>query len=176
MTPTHLSRRERTALWLEGTLDRWLGRLGVALYRLTRGRLTRPWRVNVLVLTTRGRRTGKVRDVLLQFFWAEGVPLVLAANAGRPRHPAWYHNLLAAPAARVQIMARTLTVRPERLPPGAAQAFWPHILRVAPVYGRYRKATQREMPMVRLVPSGPDAGSLLPLAAGPPPTDAKHPH
>jgi hypothetical protein len=53
---------------IQHDLDARFGRLGVWLYRATKGRIVRPWGRGVLVLTTRGRRTGMARSVLLQYF------------------------------------------------------------------------------------------------------------
>lgn len=168
MAAEALSLKERLALAVERVGDRWMGPLGIGLYRLTRGRLTTPWKVNVLVLTTRGRRSGKTREVLLQFFWECGIPVVVAANAGRTRHPGWYHNLRAGPAASIQIMGRTVPVRAVVLSPDEARAFWPRVLHVAPTYARYQRATRRTIHLLRLLPTGPAAGRPLPEAAGPP--------
>ena len=68
-----LTLKDKVALYLNYELDKRLGGLFVGLYRLTGGRITRLWKVDVLILTTRGRRTGKTRTVLLQFFrrWRE---------------------------------------------------------------------------------------------------------
>jgi F420H(2)-dependent quinone reductase len=156
-----LSRKERFGLFLEHELDKRLGGMFVGLYRLTRGRITRLWKVDVLLLTTRGRRSGLERTVMLQFFPYGVNMVVVAANAGWPSHPGWFHNLKAAPTARVEVMDRTLQVRAEELPAAEAAAFWPSILRRAPGYGRYQKATNRTLPIVRLVPLEPRSGGPL---------------
>ena len=84
----NLSLKDKVALYLNYELDKRLGGLGVGLYRLAGGRIARLWKVNVLILTTRGRKTGKTRTVLLQFF-PDGANMVLvAANSGRPPTPA----------------------------------------------------------------------------------------
>jgi deazaflavin-dependent oxidoreductase (nitroreductase family) len=95
---------------------------------------------------------------MLQFFRDGAHMVVVAANTGRPTHPGWFHNLTAAPMARVEVMGRTLQVRAEQLSADEAAAFWPNILRRAPGYVRYLKATNRSIPLVRLTPlegSGP---------------------
>jgi hypothetical protein len=50
---------------------------------------------------------------------------------------------------------RLLRVRAEELPDEEAAAFWPRLLRRAPSYARYRKATSRAIPLVRLIPIEP---------------------
>jgi len=145
-----LSLKDKVALYLNYELDKRLGGLGVGLYRLTGGRITR--KVNVLILTTRGRKTGKTRTVLLQFFPDGANMVIVAANSGRSSHPGWFYNLKAAPTAQVQVMDRILQIHAEELSTDETAAFWPHVLRVAPSYARYQQATSRTIPLVRLVP------------------------
>jgi hypothetical protein len=86
---TGMSLRDRIDLFLEPRLDRALGGLRVRLYRLSRGGIARLVRVKVLVLTTRRRRSGRERTVLLAYFPQGESFVVVAANGGQPRHPAW---------------------------------------------------------------------------------------
>ena len=155
-----LSLKDKVALYLNYELDKRLGGLGVGLYRLTGGRIAR--KVDVLILTTRGRRSGKTRTVLLQFFRDGANLVIVAANSGRSSHPGWFYNLKATPTARVQVMDRTVQVHAEELSTDEAIAFWPRILRVAPTYARYQKATSRPIPLVRLVPVGRAGEQTMP--------------
>ncbi len=152
-----LSRRERLGLFLHRELDRRLSPLGVAVMRRTRGGIARPWKVDALVLTTRGRRTGRERSVVLQWFRGGEAMIVIAANDGGDAYPGWYHNLVAEPRARAEVEGRTVEVRAEELPATDAEAWWPRILERSPDYARYRRATERPFPIVRLVPLGPEA-------------------
>ena len=147
-----LSRQERIARFLEHTLDKRLGRFGVGLYRLTGGRIARLYGKDVLLLTTRGRKSGQERTVLLQFFRDGTQMVVVAANSGLAAHPGWYYNLKATPTAQVQVMERILQVRAEALSADEVAAFWPHILHRSPDYARYLKCTSRTIPLMRLIP------------------------
>jgi len=147
-----ISRRESVALFLHRGLDRWLSPLGVWVYRRTKGGITRPWKVNALLLATRGRRSGKERTVVLQFFPDGDAMIVAAANDGGSAHPGWYFNLKAEPAARVEVMGRAIAVLAEELPADEAAAWWARILRRDPSYERYARATSRTIPVLRLVP------------------------
>jgi deazaflavin-dependent oxidoreductase (nitroreductase family) len=149
-----ISAKERIGLFVGRGLDKRLTPLGVWLYRRTKGAITRPWKVDALLLTTRGRRSGRRRTVVLQFFPDEQAMVVAAANDGGATHPAWYLNLTADPAASVEVMGRTIRVRAEELPPDEGAAWWERILRRAPTYERYARATSRTIPIVRLVPVG----------------------
>ena len=148
-----LSRRERLALLLERGLDRWLSPLGVWALRRTKGALARPWKVDALVLTTRGRRSGRERTVVLRYF-PEGEAMILAAaNDGGARHPGWYYNLKAEPTARVEIEGRTVDVQTDELPPEEAAEWWRRIVRIQPSYERFARATARRIPILRLTPT-----------------------
>jgi len=157
--PVGLSRLERIGLPIHRQLDKRLSPLGVAVYRWTKGAITRPWKVDALLLTTHGRRTGRDRTVVLQFF-RDGESMVLAAaNDGGAAAPGWYHNLVATPMARVEVMDRTFSVRAGELPADEAAAFWPRLLLRSPSYERYVRATSRTIPLVRLVPADPTSTS-----------------
>lgn len=123
------------------------------LYRLTKGRIARLWHRQVLLLTTRGRRTGRERTVPLQFFPDGDRMIVVAANSGLSSPPGWYFNLSAEPRARVEVLDRTLEVRAEELSDEEAAAFWPRVLQAAPDYERYPRRTSRRLPLIRLAPA-----------------------
>jgi len=154
----NLSRKDRMLLFLEREGNRRLRSLGTGLYRLTGGRFT-PRNRDVLLLTTSGRKSGREHTVLLQSFRDGANMVIVAANSGRSSHPDCFHNLKPTPTPQVEIMDRTLRVRAEELSAEEAEAFWPRILRRAPSYARYRKATGRTIPLVRLVPLGSDEGA-----------------
>jgi deazaflavin-dependent oxidoreductase (nitroreductase family) len=149
-----LSRRERVWLIVHRGLDRWLSPLGVWVYRRTRGDIARPWKVDALLLTTRGRRSGRERTVVLQYFPDGDAMIVAAANDGGVTNPGWYHNLTADPSARVETMGRAFGVRAAELDEPAAADWWARIVRHDPSYERYARATRRRIPIVRLVPDG----------------------
>jgi deazaflavin-dependent oxidoreductase (nitroreductase family) len=150
---------EQIQFFLEREGNKRLGRLGAALYRLTRGRFVE-WlmrrQVDVLLLTTRGRRSGRDRTVLLQFFPVGEDLVVVAINSGQPtRHPDWYRNLRAHPLARVEVMDRSFRARADELADEQAAAFWPRVLEVAPGYARWSRIANRTVPLLRLVPLEP---------------------
>jgi F420H(2)-dependent quinone reductase len=151
---------ERIKTRIEHEVDTRSVRFAAFLIRLTKGRAARLWRREVLLLTTRGRRSGKERTVTLQLFRDGDDMIVLAANSGLPSPPGWYFNLMAGPLARVEVGDRTLQVRAEELPAKEAEDFWRRVvLRIAPDYAKYPRRTSRRIPMLRLVPIGSDDGA-----------------
>ncbi|HET8758483.1 MAG TPA: nitroreductase/quinone reductase family protein [Solirubrobacteraceae bacterium] len=139
---------------IEHQLDRRTVRLASWLLRRTGGRIARPFGRRALVLTTRGRRSGRARSVPVQYFPDGDAMVVVAANSGLPQPPAWYLNLRADPTATVELEGRRLQVRAEELPEAEATAFWPRVLATAPDYARYPERTGRRIALIRLVPIG----------------------
>jgi deazaflavin-dependent oxidoreductase (nitroreductase family) len=159
MPSSKLSRTERFMLFLEHEGNKRLRSLGTALYRLTAGRIT-PRGRDVLLLTTRGRKSGRQHTVMLQGF-RDGASVVLAAvNAGRSSNPDWFRNLETTPQATVELKDRCFEVRAERLSADEAAAYWPRILQRAPTYALFLKATNRSIPLMRLIPVTPDEAAL----------------
>jgi deazaflavin-dependent oxidoreductase (nitroreductase family) len=150
--------KERIKTRIEHEVDTRSVRLAAGLIRLTKGRLARLWRRQVLLLTTRGRKSGLQRTVPLQFFPDGEDMIVVAANSGLPSPPGWYFNLTADPLVRIEVGDRTLQARAEELSAEEAATFWPRVLQVAPDYAKYPRRTSRCIPMVRLVPVGPGEG------------------
>jgi deazaflavin-dependent oxidoreductase (nitroreductase family) len=149
-----LSRRERVGLLLHRLLDKWLNPFGVWIYRRTRGGVAKPWKVDALLLTTRGRRSGRERTVVLQFFPDGEAMVVTAANDGGNAYPAWYLNLSAEPEASAEVSGRNIPVRAQELSADEAASWWSRIVERDPSYARFRLATDRPFPILRLVPRG----------------------
>jgi deazaflavin-dependent oxidoreductase (nitroreductase family) len=108
----------------------------------------------VIVLTTVGARSGKLRKNALMRVEHDGEYAVVASLGGSPTHPVWYHNVVANPhvelqdgATRRDYMAREVT--------GAEKALWWERAVVAyPDYAAYEKRTDREIPVFVLTPMG----------------------
>jgi len=145
------SRRPRTApgvsfaTRLENLIDRHSVRLGAWLLRRTRGRVVRLWHRRALLLTTRGRRSGSPRTVVLQYFPDGRDMVVVAANSGMPTDPAWYLNLINDPRATVEVDGRTMPVRAIPMTHDEAAVWWPRVLQTAPNYARFPKRTDRPL-------------------------------
>ena len=146
-----LSRPERLKLSIHRALDKHVGPLGVWVMRRSKGRVAKAWKVNAFVLTTRGRRSGRDRTVVLQYFPDGAAMVVVAANDGGAAYPGWYFNLTASPDAVVEVNGRRIAVHAAELEPDEAANWWRRILAAAPAYERYRRATTRPFPILRLV-------------------------
>jgi F420H(2)-dependent quinone reductase len=127
--------------------------------RRSKGRLTDAYKVNALLLTSRGRRSGRDRTVVLQYFPDGDAMMVVAANDGGAAHPGWYFNLTASPEAAVEVKGRQIPVHAAELGAAEAAEWWQRILAAAPDYQRYRRATTRPFPILRLVPTHTNAAT-----------------
>jgi len=106
----------------------------------------------VLLLTTTGRRSGKVRTTPLGLFEHPGGYLIVASNGGRPVHPAWYLNLEKNPHVTIQVMDKVIPVTAEVLSGEARAKAWQEVIRSAPAYAAYEQRTPRQIPVILLRP------------------------
>jgi deazaflavin-dependent oxidoreductase (nitroreductase family) len=122
-----------------------------SIYRLTGGRVGgKAAGMSVLLLTTTGRKTGTKRTVPLSYFEDGDAYVLVGSKGGAPKHPAWYLNLEAHPEVEVQVGSEQRRMRARRASPEQAERLWPQILERAPLYGKYRAKTRREIPLVLL--------------------------
>jgi len=103
-----------------------------------------------LLLTTVGRKTGQPRTVPLPYFEHAGGWAVVASFAGNAKNPAWYENLVATPAVKLQIRSRRVDAHARPAGPDERPAIWEAIVAVAPMYADYQRKTEREIPVVLL--------------------------
>ncbi len=125
------------------------------LFRLTRGRvLGRVGGLDVLLLTTRGRRTGRVRTIPLLYVADGGDYVLIASNGGAELHPSWYLNLQAQPDATVEIGGRKLPVlATDVVDPDERARLWQRANEGYGGYDDYATKTDRTIPVVRLHPT-----------------------
>jgi len=101
-----------------------------------------------IILTTTGRRSGKIRRVPLMKVKHDDGYLVIASLGGAPLHPQWYLNLVDHPdvvindlAERHELVARTAS-------PEEKEALWPVAVAEWPAYDDYQENTERDIPLV----------------------------
>jgi deazaflavin-dependent oxidoreductase (nitroreductase family) len=125
----------------------------VFLYRLTEGRFgSRVQGLNVLLLTTTGRKSSKRRTIPLGYFMDGDSYVVIASNAGFDTHPAWFHNLMKTPWVGLEVEERKLPAIAEVINSEKRNALWAKLVQLAPGYANYEKKTDRTIPLVALRP------------------------
>ncbi|HEV2259124.1 MAG TPA: nitroreductase/quinone reductase family protein [Streptosporangiaceae bacterium] len=115
---------------------------------------------NALVLTTVGAKTGAERATPVGWFpGPDGSWLIVASAAGATGNPAWYHNLAAHPdRVQIEVEGRKVPVTAEQLHGTERAQAWQQVVTAAPRFAKYQQKTDREIPVIRLVPRpGPEA-------------------
>ena len=116
---------------------------------------------NALVLITVGRKTGAERRAPVGWFpGPDGSWLIVASAAGAAGNPAWYYNIAAHPdRVQIELNGRRMPVIAEQLHGAQRAEEWQQIIAAAPRFAGYQDKTDRELPVIRLVPQfGQDAG------------------
>jgi deazaflavin-dependent oxidoreductase (nitroreductase family) len=106
----------------------------------------------VVILTTRGRRTGRIRKSPLMRVEHDGRYVVVASMGGAPRHPVWYLNLVADPDVTLQDGERVTELRARTANQDERQEWWPRATATWPAYDDYQANTDRQIPVVVLEP------------------------
>jgi deazaflavin-dependent oxidoreductase (nitroreductase family) len=106
----------------------------------------------VIILSTRGRKTGDVRKTPLMRVEHDGRYVVVASMGGAPQHPVWYLNLVADPHVTLQDGAVVTDLLARAANPEERALWWPRAAAAWPAYLDYQKNTEREIPVVILEP------------------------
>lgn len=128
-------------------------------FRANKGQLSGPFAdARLLLLTTTGARSGRPHTVPLRYTPHTGDRVVVVASAaGAPRHPAWYHNVLANPTVTVESGGFTYEARAEVLAGDERDEVFARIAEHDARWADYQAATARVIPVVTLarLPSPP---------------------
>lgn len=130
--------------------------LHTRLYRATGGRIGYhlPWMdPPFLLLDHVGAKSGKKRTSPLLFFRDGDHVVVIASKGGFPKHPAWYHNLVANPDTTVQIRSDVLPMHARVANPEERERLWPRAIETYGTFREYQaRSSGREIPVVILEP------------------------
>ena len=107
----------------------------------------------VVILTTKGRKSGGVRKSPLMRVEHDGRYVVVASMGGAPQNPVWYLNLLADPHVTLQDGAKVMELRARTALPEERKLWWPRAVEAWPPYAEYQTKTDREIPVVILEPA-----------------------
>jgi deazaflavin-dependent oxidoreductase (nitroreductase family) len=131
-----------------------LGDDHVLRYQETDGEVGYIWNgVPILLLTTTGRKSGQPRTTPLIYGRDGDDLLVVASMGGAPQHPNWYRNLLAHPAAQIQVRADHVEVMARTAGEDEKPRLWRIVTDQWPNYDVYQSRTDRVIPVVVLSPS-----------------------
>ncbi|MFF8807615.1 nitroreductase/quinone reductase family protein [Streptomyces omiyaensis] len=111
---------------------------------------------DLLLLTTTGARSGAERTTPLGYVRHGEELLLVGSNMGAPRHPDWYHNLLAHPVVRVELGTETFEALAVPAEGDRREELFGHVVRAEPGYGEYQERTGRVLPVVVLERAEPE--------------------
>jgi deazaflavin-dependent oxidoreductase (nitroreductase family) len=107
--------------------------------------------LDLLLLHHVGARSGRERVTPLAYWRVDDTSVaVLASNRGAPRHPDWYHNLVANPNAKTEIGTKTVETRARVAAPNERNKLLPRITKQTPSVSAALNRTAREIPLVIL--------------------------
>jgi F420H(2)-dependent quinone reductase len=103
----------------------------------------------VVIFTTRGRKTGKIRKMALMRVEHDGKYALIASQGGASEHPEWYFNLKADPQAlMVQDGAERFDAAVRELDGEERAIWWRRAVEAYPPYAEYQKRTERQIPVM----------------------------
>ncbi len=124
-------------------------------YVETDGRDGHKWQgVYTLLLTTHGRKSGKLRRTALIYGKDGDNYIVVASRGGHTHHPAWYLNLVENPTVHVQVGAEKFSALARTATGEEKTKLWKLMASIWPEYDNYQTKTKREIPVVVLTPTG----------------------
>lgn len=107
----------------------------------------------VVVLTTRGSKSGKVRKTPLMRVEHDGRYAVVASLGGAPKHPVWYHNVVADPRVELQDGPVRQDMTAREVTGDEKAQWWKRAVEAFPDYAQYQSKTDREIPVFVLEPT-----------------------
>jgi deazaflavin-dependent oxidoreductase (nitroreductase family) len=131
--------------------DELFGPEHVRVYRETGGERGYHWRgTTILLLTTKGKRSGEERTMPLIHRTDGDRWILVASKGGWPQHPLWYQNLQADPDATIQVKDEVIPVHADTAQGAERERLWSLMTEVWPAYDEYQTRTDREIPVVVL--------------------------
>jgi deazaflavin-dependent oxidoreductase (nitroreductase family) len=106
----------------------------------------------VILVTTIGAKTGKIRKTPLMRVEHDGQYAIVASLGGAPRHPVWYHNVKAHPRVELQDGKVTKDFEAREVFGDEKAVWWERAVEAWPDYAEYQKKTDRQIPVFVLTP------------------------
>src|SRR5258707_9444493 len=117
----------------------------------------------VILLTTIGAKTGKIRKTPLMRVEHDGEYAVVASLGGAPKNPVWYYNIKAHPHVELQDGRVTKDYEAREVVGDEKAPWWERAVAAWPDYANYQKKTDRQIPVFVLTPINckPQAGGTI---------------
>jgi deazaflavin-dependent oxidoreductase (nitroreductase family) len=103
----------------------------------------------VIIVTTRGNKSGKLRKTPLMKVEHDGEYALVASMGGAPTHPVWYHNLVADPrAVMIQDGPEPFDAEVREVDGAERDEWWERAVAAYPPYAEYQQKTERRIPVL----------------------------
>ncbi|MFF7330133.1 nitroreductase family deazaflavin-dependent oxidoreductase [Streptomyces sp. NPDC090306] len=133
--------------WVRDQVEQYEGSGG------TEGTTLRDTGLPVILLTTLGARSGKIRKTPLMRVEYDGRYALVASQGGAPKHPVWYFNVKSEPRVELQDGPVKQDMRAREVTGDEKAVWWERAVAAFPPYAEYQKKTSREIPVFVLEPS-----------------------
>ena len=133
------------AEWVRNQVDEYESSGG------TRGNTLRD--MPIIILTSRGAHSGKLRKTPLMRVEHDGSYAVVASKGGAPENPVWYYNLVAHPQVALQDGPTPMDMVARELQGAEKAEWWKRAVAAYPDYDEYQKKTERQIPVFLLEPA-----------------------
>ncbi|MEU8849167.1 nitroreductase family deazaflavin-dependent oxidoreductase [Streptomyces sp. NPDC048564] len=110
----------------------------------------------VIVLTTRGAKSGKIRKTPLMRVEHDGRYAAVASLGGAPKHPVWYHNVKGDPHVELQDGPVKRDMKAREITGAEKDQWWERAVAAYPPYAEYQQKTDRVIPVFVLEPLDQD--------------------
>ena len=105
---------------------------------------------DVLILTTRGAKSGELRESPLVYSRDGKHYVIVASKGGAPTHPSWYHNIVAHPEVTIEVGGERFRARADVPDGDEYERLYNQHASINPTFHEYRKKTSRKIPVVVL--------------------------
>jgi deazaflavin-dependent oxidoreductase (nitroreductase family) len=112
--------------------------------------------IPVIIITSLGASTGKIRKFALMRVEHDGEYALIASMGGAPQHPAWYHNLVAEPLVMIQDGSAPVDHLTRIVEGDERATWWDRAVAVFPPYAEYQARTERVIPVFVATPAADD--------------------
>ena len=119
-------------------------------FRANRSKFEGPGARPLLLLTTTGAKSGQHYTTPMMYIPNGDRLLVIASNIGAPKHPDWYHNLVAHPEVTVEVGTETYEATAIVTQGTERQQLWTWILEQYPFFADHQTKTTRQIPVIAL--------------------------
>jgi deazaflavin-dependent oxidoreductase (nitroreductase family) len=127
--------------------------MNTSAIHLSRGRLgSRLGTQTILLLHSRGRRSGKDYVTPIAYFFTDGFYFLIGSNWGKEQNAGWYYNLLAEPLTTIKVRGRTIPVNAHPAEGPQYDRLWEYAVQHHPPYLHYKEMTKRHIPIMILTP------------------------